>query len=714
MFPFTQSRIIIKQFLNVIICLLSMVSLGFAGDKIATVYHFTGNGVVIRNDEVNPIDIIVGRSIFEGDKIQTYENSSIHISYDDKNTSIILDESSEFKLSETSLTRSIHVHHGSFLLQNSSGNIKKMYIFSESSQIFCKEANMWYSTNLLGDDECHILDGKAIVFNETANKKITANQNNIIYSFHDGTLELLNENNEDLPKYILDKKYTPHLNKQVLDDLIVEDLPISKYDLIPIYGEKYDPFQYVNNGIGLSLTMGGMLLSNYNYSKVNIKPRYHSKYIRIALNIDGYLTHENYIDLNEFADVYDVIDRIDYLNYTSANKTIFAHIGKLQPITFGYGQLIHNYSNQINSPFDRNTGLYIRYYHPNNMFSLEAFTASLKEIQKGGGVSGLRATTFISYRFPLTLGIGIVSDLNQFSGLPESSVSWSTSESVNHLKRNLTAIECDLTYKWISSPLMDVSFFAEAVGIWLPENHYYAQLEPDHTDDNKWREGTWGITLPGIWVNYKNYYDYKIALQINSALHLPQYFSANYELERIRYANAYDDNIVSDNQGELLSNYAVNDAYYLLPKDIYPIIELNENDITETGENNFPTIGIWTDWNYHFRKIIDVNIGFSFFKEMTSSERSDEYYSTDFNIALQDKVLKGISQFSAFASQVYSSTLFDFSNYDESILLGAKIGFSLPYNLELILEHRELQYDSNFDGSIDKMNISLAELQMVF
>ncbi len=710
MFPRLQSRVFSTQSYKILIIGILIMAMGWSAEKIATVHHMTGSANIIRQDELNPIPVIVGRSVFSGDRIQTSAESFIKLSYDDKNTSATIDEKTEVKLSETTLSRSIHVHHGSLLLQNSAGNTKKMYIFTKASQTFLKQANLWFSTNLTGEDEYHILNGKIVVFNANSKKKLTASKYKILYSFSDGTLEVFKESKEDLPQYIKDKHYVENLDKQVLDELTIEDLPLSKYDLIPIYGEQFDPNAFINEGFGLSLSLGDALLSNTNYYKVNISPRYHGENIRIALNLDGYLTHDENIDLNEYSDVYDVLDRIKYVNYISPKSSLYLHIGQLQPITFGYGQLIKRYSNQLNNPRVRNTGFYARYFDAKKLISVEIFTSSLREIQRGGGVTGLRVNSFLSSRFPLTIGLGIVSDLNQYAGLPNTSSSWNSWN--NQLERPITAIEIDATYDWIKSFNMDMSIFTEFVGIWLPENHYYYQIEPNHTNDNKWREGTWGLTLPGLWVKYKNYYDFKIAFQVNSALHLPQYFGPNYELERIRYSPGYDDFNVSQAQEEMLDKYSIENKYLLLPKDIYPIIDENENDPSETAENNFPTIGLWTDVNYHFRKIIDLNFGFAFYSEVTTTERSDSYFSADINIALMDNVIKGITQLSCYASQMYTSSLFDFDNLDETIYLGAKVGVKLPYHFELILEHRELHFDSNFDGTLDNMNISLAELRI--
>ena len=131
-----------------------------------------------------------------------------------------------------------------------------------------------------------------------------------------------------------------------------------------------------------------------------------------------------------------------------------------------------------------------------------------------------------------------------------------------------------------------------------------------------YRSGTWGITAPGIWIKYRHLWDLKVSLQINSALHIPQYFGTTYDLERIRFtkydiADVLDDYDLGDLSEETLldlinswkgfrsmiykygrpcdESELLNEEYtpdcFIFPKDIY--------SIADATVNRFPTIGFF-------------------------------------------------------------------------------------------------------------------------
>ena len=49
----------------------------------------------------------------------------------------------------------------------------------------------------------------------------------------------------------------------------------------------------------------------------------------------------------------------------------------------------------------------------------EIFMANVKDFSRGGTLLGLRGTYTVSESFPLTVGVNMVTDINQFSGLKD-------------------------------------------------------------------------------------------------------------------------------------------------------------------------------------------------------------------------------------------------------------------------------------------------------
>ena len=99
--------------------------------KIGTIYTVEGHVQIISADNnIGAHKAIVGKSIYSNDVIRTTSNSKCKIIYDDKKTMLIMDSSSELKLSDTKKSRSIHINYGSSYLRNVSKNPKKMVVFS--------------------------------------------------------------------------------------------------------------------------------------------------------------------------------------------------------------------------------------------------------------------------------------------------------------------------------------------------------------------------------------------------------------------------------------------------------------------------------------------------------------------------------------------------------------------------------------------------------
>ena len=105
-------------------------------------------------------------------------------------------------------------------------------------------------------------------------------------------------------------------------------------------------------------------------------------------------------------------------------------------------------------------------------------------------ISGLevkmRTSLYISHKFPLTLGLGIVADLNQFS-----SISDQLNRNVSK-KRNVLGVELDFKYDIVSSIDKEIYVFSEFVGIWYPEYNYYTFSDDGNvSNDLKCRKGVW-------------------------------------------------------------------------------------------------------------------------------------------------------------------------------------------------------------------------------
>ena len=63
----------------------------------------------------------------------------------------------------------------------------------------------------------------------------------------------------------------------------------------------------------------------------------------------------------------------------------------------------------------KNSGLHINYKFDNDFMNLELAIPNLSDFMYSGGIISARTSLYISHRFPLTVGFGLVADINQMS-----------------------------------------------------------------------------------------------------------------------------------------------------------------------------------------------------------------------------------------------------------------------------------------------------------
>ena len=108
-----------------------------------------------------------------------------------------------------------------------------------------------------------------------------------------------------------------------------------------------------------------------------------------------------------------LIDKIYYLRYGYPGDPFFGKIGALDQVQLGYGILVDGYSNAIEYPQVRKTG--VNFEYSKGLYSFQGFVNDLKE---NIGITGIRMQTTALLAFPV--GISTVIDRNQFLGLKDT------------------------------------------------------------------------------------------------------------------------------------------------------------------------------------------------------------------------------------------------------------------------------------------------------
>ena len=272
--------------------------------------------------------------------------------------------------------------------------------------------------------------------------------------------------------------------------------------------------------------------------------------------------------------------------------------------------------------------------------------------------------------------------------------------------------------------LFDIYVYGELVGVWFPETHYYIREETTIETESCFpgysfpcsifRDGTWGINFPGVWVKYHHWWEFKFAFNLNSALHIPQYFGTTYDYERVRYTQyqSPSENPYADDAKDMLMEYALEDGDivseevpFLLPKDIH--------SMTDHSQIKFPSLGYSFEAVYHFKKLVDANCSFSLFKDYTDSN-SDSFYNYHLSLALQDNVLEYVSEAKVYYTQFFTNAPFDNEIYHENMLRGVKLGFKIIKSISIVVDYHDVFYDKEPDGIVDLVRTGGIDLKLNF
>ena len=230
-----------------------------------------------------------------------------------------------------------------------------------------------------------------------------------------------------------------------------------------------------------------------------------------------------------------LISKVHYLSVFNNQKTIFFNAGKLKNLTFGHGQLLHNYSNSYNYPIMQRSGVFLHFSPMNKQsYLLDFFISDISQVLNGGGFVGFHASLFLSKFFPLTLGYGYLMDLDQYS---EYDFNISADSKIK-------ATELDFEYTLSEDQERKITLISELDAIFFPYQLSYYRNDGETQDALKTRKGTWG-SMFGAKVIFETGHKFSLGMHYNDALYTPYYFSSTYDFEKVRVLS-FSDNDASN------------------------------------------------------------------------------------------------------------------------------------------------------------------------
>ena len=673
----------IKKILIILFCILS--SFIIANDRIAYIYYVDGSSYIKNNIlDIKYKEAIPGRAVYSGDVIKVNENSKCSIYFEDNSSQLIIDENSRVQIAQTELSKEIKIEKGSVFVHNLYNPNSKFYVLTNNNQYFIENDRVWISSDFNDGDKLYSLDQPINIFSNINNRSVFFDENKVHYHFNSGKMMFSNVVDGVIPQYVLDK-----LNDDIYE---IANIEYKRGDLIPIYGKRIRPTKD-KSLMSYSIDFGSVQLNSSAYHKIGFYPKYKHNNLGVGFNLDPIFSSSGKLLNDDWDDAVDFIDRL-YINYyfsnDDKNNEMYLHYGHKSEITFAQGYLLSKFNNNLDYPRLRNSGLYLNYKFDDYFMDLQVAIPNFTEFASSGGIIAARTSLFISHRFPMTLGLGFVADINQMSSI-ENQYDISFSK-----KRNIYGVGFDITYDLFRINNMNFSIFGEMVGIWFPESIYYVLFDNANNvaNDLRYRKGVWGVKAPGLHIDFNNRLDVKISYNHNSALFMPSYFNSNYLESRTRYYQGVLGFPLVNQQISLLNNYEIPglDDEFMIPKDLYPILFENK------GFSPYQVRGITTEVSYDIRNYLKFNALTSIYIE--DADSPDTFYSMDYELEVMDNFIKRIS----FIKLYYSNLFFTKLSDKERMTFGLNVGIELPLRLSLIIDVGQLYYDLNLtDNNLDQM-----------
>ena len=166
-------------------------------------------------------------------------------------------------------------------------------------------------------------------------------------------------------------------------------------------------------------SFGSVVIDGETYNQASVRPEFQVSKLAVALDIYFYFNSKGIkMDTWDFSDgksaYRTLVDKIYYLKWGQPSDNFYFMFGSLPSVTMGQGILVGGYSNSIDYPSERRSGLdlKVRGYG----IGLEAIYSDFKKTSPG--LVGAR----LSYSpiSKLELGVSYATDVDQYSGLPDS------------------------------------------------------------------------------------------------------------------------------------------------------------------------------------------------------------------------------------------------------------------------------------------------------
>ena len=480
----------------------------------------------------------------------------------------------------------------------------------------------------------------------------------------------------------------------ISDSLLIfgsKDTVDKKAILIPDYHNSKDgfEFEYLGKSRKIFYYSNVSYINENNAVNLSFSPFFNYKNFKFKIDLEYFLNlEESDLLTNDWSPI-GVVEKIDFLELSLFNQKINFFLGELTDLTFGHGYLLNKYGNNYNYPIDRNVGIKLKVENSNASISYTSFISNLDHFSESSGLLGNHISFLISDSFPLRIGLGHIVDLDQFVDY----------KNYINKSRKISAFEIDFDFPLFNILNRNVLLIGEISAIKFPETRYYKRVDDNEfTNDKKSRDGVWGVLFPGFKYSLKNY-SITLGFNYNSSIFSPYYFNQTYDFEKIRY-RIYNINQNEQNfsdEGELLMNFSSDDSgeNIFIPKDLYTMIN--------GYENTYDTYGVTASFERKINNQNYLNIEYSYFKELNNSSEALSFNDILIDFSINKNILSFPSTLDLFVSKTFFESA-TFSLLEENLIYGLILNLNVYKNLVISTELRDVFYDKDFDGDIDKIS----------
>ena len=709
----------------------------------------------------------IGLPISNGDEIKVGERSFGAIIYIDDRSVIKIRENTKFAFMDTRNSRTVELEYGTLLNDVKKENRTKTYriqtpvsvasvkgtqfaaIVSQSGvdQFICKEG-LFEVLNMVSGEVVNVGAGQKAVSNSSGNlvqapsslqeypedpeiEDLPEIKNEEETNFEKTKKQKSKTENliQEKPELIELKEEEPAETNDTKEVEVEEKESVEKTTEPPMNEPPADPF-------AMGLGIGSVTIDDVLYNQIALRPEINIGKVGFGLDLVLYVDNNGNIRYDEWEigeDLSLLLDKILYIKYGKKSEVFWGKYGSIEGMTFGYGGLMNNYSNMMEFPSVRrvglNTGVNV------GPVSTEIFFANLKDISRGGTITGFRGSYTISEDIPLTVGFNYILDQNMFSGLkdkdgdsypdvfddfPDSLNLWNDTDgdgipdphdeldparwdidadgdnlydldgddsitlkatpfSLKNNKAATSAIGFDLGYPILNSKLISLKVYTEYNKLTFPG--VVNIVGSDTTFTRKKRSGT-GITIPGLRSRLFGFIDLSMEYRLIRDSYVPSFFDQAYDLNRISTSLEGDKTIIRTKDMNVFSTF--------------------DNSSSNSSS------GLYGSAGFDLFNIINFTASYANMKSDTSEIKSFSSF-----LSLNTENIPKISSASAYFQRNNDDNPFDFTNPSINTIMGYKIGYELSKGVSLIWDFRQF-YRENGIGDLDPIKQTTIETSFNF